>query len=607
MTIDCIPIGSDGFYHPANETELACLVKKAYHEGREIRARGAAHSVSHAIYTDPLATLVNHVEQQTPPPGDNLNVMFDRYIGWRVVDEERMLVECDAGIHLGIDPSDPTGTSTEANSLLWQLWTQKGWTLSDTGGITHQTVSGFTATGSSGGSLQFSVNQNLHAFRVIDGTGEVYEVSKDDADPDLFYSMSPNMGLLGIVSKITFQCVPTFNISGQEAVSTTQDCAIDLFGDGTGEKPSLEQFFRGTEYARLEWWPQRGGERVLVWQCQQMKPQLGFIPTRYEEFTAHPEAAEVFISIFYTIVGNLDDLSAAKPKLEATFEQLEKVLDQVLAVTKGLGKVGEILAKFLTAALEFGVDAAITLLTPFAGLIKRSLPEIFPKVLNLFIPLDSAKGGMEKGEPQSFRDWAWQGLPMDNQASDVLVPTEFTEAWIPLGRTGETMRLLNQYFTEPTDDHESYRRTGTYAWELYTAMPTPFWMNASHTTGDDEWKDGVFRVDLYWFAENAGNPAVDFYPQFWKLLRDNGIPFRLHWAKFQPEYQPGDRSWVDFFRALYPRWDDFMALRTKRDPNNIFLNSYWRDRFALWDAPRPRPIPASVEFREVGHPAPTAE
>jgi D-arabinono-1,4-lactone oxidase len=150
--------------------------------------------------------------------------------------------------------------------------------------------------------------------------------------------------------------------------------------------------------------------------------------------------------------------------------------------------------------------------------------------------------------------------------------------------------LLRDYFTEPDDAHEAYRRTGTFAWELYTAEPTQFWMSASHTSGDDEWKDGVFRIDSYWFGHNAGNPAETFYPQFWNLFRDSGIPFRLHWGKFQPVYEPGDRSWVDFFKSQYPRWDDFLTLRERRDPNNIFLNGYWRDRFGLWDAPAPKPV-----------------
>jgi hypothetical protein len=45
--------------------------------------------------------------------------------------------------------------------------------------------------------------------------------------------------------------------------------------------------------------------------------------------------------------------------------------------------------------------------------------------------------------------------------------------------------LLNDYFTEPSDD-AAYRRTGTYAWELYSAMSSRFWMAASHSEGTDE-------------------------------------------------------------------------------------------------------------------------
>ena len=577
--------GADGFAHPASEAELVELVRTANREGRELRVRGAAHSVSHAIYTDPLEALPNHVEQQTPPAGDNVNVMLDRYRGWRVKDEAARLVEADAGINLGVDPSDPTGTSTLENSLLYQLWHEKGWTLSDTGGITHQTVSGFTATGSSGGSVHFSANDNLHGFRLIDGTGEVHDITRDDPR---FGAMSPNLGLLGVVSTITFACEEAFDIAGQEAVTTVADCAIDLLGPGGPDRPSLEDFLRGVDYGRVEWWPQRGVEKVLVWQAQQIKRQPGFRPVRYEEFTEHPIGAQVLISILYTVLGNLDDLDRAKELLEPTFDQLDEVLE-MLAKSKGLGWIGEVLAKFVGHLAEGSIDAAITLLKPFAGKIKDAIPEFFPKVLGLVVTLDSSKDGMRKGEPQAFQDTAWEGLPMDNQASDVLVPTEFTELWVPLPRTQESMELLNRYFTEPEDDDVAYERTGLYAWELYMAKATDFWMNASHTSGDDEWKDGVFRIDAYWFASNPGDPAATFFPQFWKLFRDAGIPYRLHWGKFQPIYAAGDRTWVDFFRGQYPRWDEFLALREQLDPNNIFLTGYWRDRFGLWDAPPPRP------------------
>jgi D-arabinono-1,4-lactone oxidase len=566
-----VTAAADGFHHPASEQELIDLVATANREGRGLRVRGSAHSVAHAIYTDPHAGLANRVNQQSPPPGDNVDVMLDRYRGWEVKDEAKRLVEAQAGIHLGEDPNDPTGTATLDTSLLAQL-AQRGWTLSDTGGITRQTISGFTATGSSGGSLRFSSNANLHGFRVIDGTGAVHDLTRDDPE---FFAMAPSLGLLGVVSTITLQCDELFTIEGQEAVTSAEDCAIDLLGRGDG-RPTLERFLRDTDFARLEWWPQRGVERVVAWQAHRTEPPDGFESRPYKRFAQSPEASQHVVGILFAILGNLDDLSKAKRALEDNFDELERVL-QALADARGLGVVGKAVADVLGRATELGVDAAISLLTPFAPRIERELPDFFPKLMRAFIPVDGDKG------PQHFSDWGWRGLPMDNAASDVLVPTEFTETWIPLGRTQQAMELLHAHFTEPEDDGEAYRRTGTYVWELYSAEPSEFWLSPGYTSGDDEWRDGSFRVDPYWFADSAGDPAQTFFPGLWNLLRDNDVPFRLHWGKFQPAYERGDRTWVDWFRAQYPRWEDFLALRAQRDPNGVFLTDYWQDRFGLWE------------------------
>ena len=141
---------------------------------------------------------------------------------------------------------------------------------------------------------------------------------------------------------------------------------------------------------------------------------------------------------------------------------------------------------------------------------------------------------------------------------------------------------LKRFFGVRSDD-ESYRRTGTFVWELYAAMPTRFWLNPSYTSGTDEWRHGAFRVNPYWFADSATDPGETIFGGLWDLLRAKGIPFRLHWGKHQPAASGGDRTWVDFFAAQYPRWDDFLRLRAERDPRNIFLTGYWRDRFGLWD------------------------
>ena len=176
---------------------------------------------------------------------------------------------------------------------------------------------------------------------------------------------------------------------------------------------------------------------------------------------------------------------------------------------------------------------------------------------------------------------------MDAEADDRLIPTEFTELWVPLGRTRQVMQALSCHFDEATDDHEAYRRTGTYAFELYAEMPNTFWLNPAYTDGTDEWRNGAFRLDVYWFARNAADPTKTFFRQFWNLLHSEGIPVRLHWGKFLPDLGT-DPDWVGFVRAEYPQWAAFLTERARRDPENTFLNEYWRGHLGL---PRVAPPP----------------
>ena len=575
---------ADGYHHPASEEELRTLVLAARREGRLLRVRGSGHSVSHAIYAAP-GEAPNSVATGFVPAGDQIEVMLDRYRSWRVRSEERKLVEVDAGIHLGADPSDPSGTATLENGLLAQLAETKGWSLSNTGGITHQTVSGFLMTGSSGGSLQHSANANVHGVRIIDGRGDVRSLSLDD-DPRALDAVLPSVGLLGVVSTVTLQCTDRFAIAGTESVAPVRDGPIDLFGDGRPGRPSLEDFLRETPFARIEWWPQRGLERMVIWQAARIPAEDPFEAIPYQRFGGSPEASQLLIAVLYAILGNLDDLAKAKDKLEDNFEEFERVLEAT-KLARRLGGVGDLLAKFLAAVTEGGIDAAITLLTPLAPLIRRSIPRFFPELASQFIPLDAEKPGKDRGQPQRFRDWGWRSLPMDNAVNDALLPAGFTEAWIPIGLAGKVMRLLDRHFSEPDDDHEAYRRTGTFVWEVYGAVPSSHWLNQAYSTGRDEWRDGVLRINPYWFGDNATGGAERFFAGLWNLLRDNDVPFRLHWGKYQPPASREDPQWVDFIAQQYPCWEDFLRLRAEWDPDDIFLTDYWRDRLGLWPADPP--------------------
>ena len=163
---------------------------------------------------------------------------------------------------------------------------------------------------------------------------------------------------------------------------------------------------------------------------------------------------------------------------------------------------------------------------------------------------------------------------MDNTADDVLMGTEFTEIWIPLQYTQESMNQLNKMFKDG-----GFEATGYFATELYGGFKSSSWLSPSYTDGTDEYKDGTLRVDVFWFLNNEGSPNLNggFYQQFWDLFKDASIPFRLHWGKFVPGYD--FKFWADYYRTNLPKFDDFMKLRKKRDPHDIFYTKYWKLRF----------------------------
>ena len=100
------PLGSDGFFHPRDEGEIKELIALGVRQGKTVRARGAAHSVHAAIFTDAY--------RNPHPDRAGINILLD---GLRRVeiDAANQLVTVQAGCNLGRDPMDPSRTSTEKN------------------------------------------------------------------------------------------------------------------------------------------------------------------------------------------------------------------------------------------------------------------------------------------------------------------------------------------------------------------------------------------------------------------------------------------------------------------------------------------------------------
>jgi hypothetical protein len=239
--------------HPEVEADLVELVRLARERKAQLRVRGSMHSVGRAIFTD--------------EDDRNINVQLDRYNQILCWDEERMRVTVQAGIHLGRDPLD--SSTSWLNSLNLQLQ-QRGWALPTLGGITHQTVGGFLSTGSAGGTVKHDMGSSIVSMRIVAGDGKAYTLAPNPADPNdednnPFFAAGVSMGLFGIISEVTFQCVPSYNIFGKVVTCGVGDphAPCNVYADG---KRGLAQWFEDQEHNRALFWPQRGIEKVEFWQ-----------------------------------------------------------------------------------------------------------------------------------------------------------------------------------------------------------------------------------------------------------------------------------------------------------------------------------------------------
>ena len=558
---ESIQKGTDGYYHPSTEAELVGLVKRAHDEGLQIRVRGATHSVARAIYTDagsPDKNVPNKVSHKKPPKGPHINIRLDLYRGFHWVDKDAGIVEVDAGIHLGVDPDDES-TRLE-DGFLYRIF-EEGWALSDLGGITQQTVSGFLSTGSAGGSTTYDLGENLLGFRVIDGTGNVEWVTKE-SNEDLFNAVGLSFGLLGIISKIRFKLVPLYHVNGQEFVKPTSldECPIDLFGDGNMDKPSLEEYFRKTAYSRILWWPQKKVDRVAIWQAVRGDATPVLDPRPYEQFgddLFFAQLQQLAGGIVFTILGNRGFFKTWW-KIRPDFKRFRQRI-----IKRWSEAIGSFLSTIFIWLICIVAFPLVFLIVLFFSLFRGLMVALFPAVVEVMQPFTRRR------KSEVFTDYYWRSLPMDNNADDESLGTEFTEIFVSLDRTAEVMQLLKNHF-----DNGGYDATGFYAQELYAGYTSEFWLSPNY-------RQYTFRLDPFWYIDNDGDPSArdGFFAQFWELLKQHDIPFRLHWGKYLPNYDHAE--WAAYYRSQYPRWDDFMELRRERDPKDIFLTEYWRLHLGL--------------------------
>ena len=143
-------------------------------------------------------------------------------------------------------------------------------------------------------------------------------------------------------------------------------------------------------------------------------------------------------------------------------------------------------------------------------------------------------------------------------------------------RVGRPYRIYPESFSgtweevEPFVPYSSARDSISACLPVLERFPDKFPLEVRTVAGDDSWLSPAFGRDSV--AINVCRTFGADNRPFFGAIEEALTPFqgRPHWGK-----QPYLRD-ADFYRAVYPRWDDFVDLRRELDPTGTFLNASLR-------------------------------
>ena len=196
---------------PRSPEEVAAIVGRAALTGQAVKAVGAGHS-----FTDAACT-------------QGILVSLDRLAEVEAIDTARGRVTVQAGIRL---------------DALNRRLDEAGLALPNLGDIDRQSLAGATATATHGTGLGLgNLSTAIVGMDIVDGRGEVVHCDEHER-PDLLRVARVGVGALGIVTRLTLQCVPAFDLHATETVEP-----LDELLDG------FEQHAAGSDHFELYWVP----------------------------------------------------------------------------------------------------------------------------------------------------------------------------------------------------------------------------------------------------------------------------------------------------------------------------------------------------------------
>ncbi|WP_293699622.1 D-arabinono-1,4-lactone oxidase [uncultured Agrococcus sp.] len=200
-----------GVVVPESVEELQRLVSAQRGTGVGVKPVGASHSFSAVAQ----------------PEGFQLRL--DHFRGLVQVDSARRRATFGAGTHL---------------HQVAELLEPFGLALPNMGDIDRQTLAGAISTGTHGTGIgQPSIGANVTAVRLVNGKGELVEVS-EDVNYELLPAVRLGLGALGVIVEVEIQCVPEFRLDVVEATEP-RDLVVEEW----------DARIRGNDHFEFFWFP----------------------------------------------------------------------------------------------------------------------------------------------------------------------------------------------------------------------------------------------------------------------------------------------------------------------------------------------------------------
>lgn len=186
-------------------------ILRARAEGQPVKVRGTGHS-----FTDAACT-------------DGVMISLDRCDGIVSVDPGGGTVTVQAGI-----------TLRALNGFL----ARHALAMSNLGDIAYQSVAGATQTATHGTGLRFgNLSTQIRRVRLVDGCGTIHELSADH-DPEAFQAARAGLGALGVVTEVTIDVEPAFDLLAVEEPRDLDDLL-----------PRLDELAEAEEHFEFYWLP----------------------------------------------------------------------------------------------------------------------------------------------------------------------------------------------------------------------------------------------------------------------------------------------------------------------------------------------------------------